>query len=70
MRDLISFDDTEPDENENLSPRKRSPHSSVSSTNSSDINYFPGSMDSSETEYGDYQIQRSESMGSENSIYH
>ena len=67
MRDLISFDDTEPDENENLSPRKRSPHSSVSSTNSSDINYFPGSMDSSETEYGDYQIQRSESMGSENS---
>lgn len=67
MADLISFDDTEPDENENLSPRKRSPYSSVSSTNSSDINYFPGSMDSSETEYGDYQIQRSESMGSENS---
>lgn len=67
MGDLMSFDDTEPDENENISPKKRSPYSSVSSGNSSDINYFPGSMDSSETEYGDYQIKRSESMGSENS---
>ncbi|XP_071176971.1 dentin sialophosphoprotein-like [Mytilus edulis] len=68
MADLISFDDdTEPDENENLSPKKRSPLQSVSSTNSSDINYFPGSVDSSEPEYGDYQneMQRSESMGSE-----
>ncbi|CAC5387356.1 unnamed protein product [Mytilus coruscus] len=68
MGDLISFDDdTEPDENENLSPKKRSPLQSVSSTTSSDINYFAGSVDSSEPEYGDYQnqMQRSESMGSE-----
>lgn len=66
MGDLISFDD-EQDENDNVSSKKSSRYSSVSSANSSDVNYFPGSVESSETEYGDYLMQRSESLGSENS---
>lgn len=66
MGDLISFDDDQ-DENDNVSSKKSSRYSSVSSAHSSDVNYFPGSVDSSETEYGDYLMQRSESLGSENS---